>query len=604
MLELLIATALKDVLKELYDIEIEIDKSIVQKTRKEFEGDFTIVVFPYVKAARKAPDAVANEIGGKLQEKLKDFVTADGVHGSLTSFNVVKGFLNLSVNNGFWLNFLMENIQNENFGKATSIDEQPTLIEFSSPNTNKPLHLGHVRNNLLGNSVSLILEACGKHPVKVNLVNDRGIHICKSMLAWLRFGHGETPESSGLKGDHLVGKYYVEFDKHYKAEIRELVEKGMSEEEAAKNAPLMLEAQEMLRKWEQGEEKVRALWRKMNSWVYAGFDKTYQRMGIVFDKTYYESDTYLLGKSMVEEGLQKGVFYRKADNSVWVDLSSENLDEKLLLRGDGTSVYMTQDLGTARLRYEEFHPQRMIYVVGNEQNYHFDVLKLVLAKKLGKEFGNNIYHLSYGMVELPNGKMKSREGTVVDADDLMDEMFLQAKESTEALGKHDFTAEEANRLYEMIGLGALKYFILKVDPKKNMLFNPAESIDFNGNTAPFIQYTHARIKSLLRKAEENGIDLVVSADDYMLGDGEKALLKSLYAYPQVVEAAGEGYSPALIANYLFDLAKEFNGFYQVSPIFKEENKNLRALRLRLSQMVAMVLKRGMALLGIDVPEKM
>ncbi len=604
MLELLIATALKDVLKELYGLDIEADKSLVQKTRKEFEGDFTIVVFPYVKAARKAPDAVANEIGGKLREKLKDFVTADGIHGSLTSFNVVKGFLNLSVNNGFWLNFLMENIQNENFGKITTIDEQPTLIEFSSPNTNKPLHLGHIRNNLLGNSVSLILEACGKHPVKVNLVNDRGIHICKSMLAWLKFGHGETPENSGLKGDHLVGKYYVEFDKHYKAEIRELVEKGMNEEDAAKNAPLMLEAQEMLRKWEQGEEEVRALWKKMNSWVYAGFDQTYQRMSIVFDKTYYESDTYLLGKSMVEEGLQKGVFYRKADNSVWVDLSSENLDEKLLLRGDGTSVYMTQDLGTARLRYEEFHPQRMIYVVGNEQNYHFDVLKLVLAKKLGNEFGNNIYHLSYGMVELPNGKMKSREGTVVDADDLMDEMFLQAKESTEALGKHDFTAEEANRLYEMIGLGALKYFILKVDPKKNMLFNPAESIDFNGNTAPFIQYTHARIKSLLRKAEENGIDLVVSVDDYFLGDSEKALLKSLYAYPQVVEAAGEGYSPALIANYLFDLAKDFNGFYQVSPIFKEENKNLRALRLRLSQMVARVLKCGMALLGIDVPEKM
>ena len=604
MLELLIATALKDVLKELYDLDIETDKSLVQKTRKEFEGDFTIVVFPYVKAARKAPDAVANEIGGKLREKLKDFVTADGIHCSLTSFNVVKGFLNLSVNNGFWLNFLMENIQNENFGKIITIDEQPTLIEFSSPNTNKPLHLGHIRNNLLGNSVSLILEACGKHPVKVNLVNDRGIHICKSMLAWLKFGHGETPENSGLKGDHLVGKYYVEFDKHYKAEIRELVEKGMKEEDAAKNAPLMLEAQEMLRKWEQGEEEVRALWKKMNSWVYAGFDQTYQRLSIVFDKTYYESDTYLLGKSMVEEGLQKGVFYRKADNSVWVDLSSENLDEKLLLRGDGTSVYMTQDLGTARLRYEEFHPQRMIYVVGNEQNYHFDVLKLVLAKKLGNEFGNNIYHLSYGMVELPNGKMKSREGTVVDADDLMDEMFLQAKESTEALGKHDFTAEEANRLYEMIGLGALKYFILKVDPKKNMLFNPAESIDFNGNTAPFIQYTHARIKSLLRKAEENGIDLVVSVDDYFLGDSEKALLKSLYAYPQVVEAAGEGYSPALIANYLFDLAKDFNGFYQVSPIFKEENKNLRALRLRLSQMVARVLKCGMALLGIDVPEKM
>jgi arginyl-tRNA synthetase len=604
MLEQVIATALKDALKDLYGLDIEIDKSIVQKTRKEFEGDFTIVVFPYVKAARKAPDVVANEIGAKLQEKLSDFATADGVHGSMTSFNVVKGFLNLSVSNGFWLDFLSKNIQNENFGKKTVVDEQPSLIEFSSPNTNKPLHLGHVRNNLLGNSVSLILEACGKHPVKVNLVNDRGIHICKSMLAWLRFGNGETPESSGMKGDHLVGKYYVEFDKHYKAEMRELQEQGMSEEEAAKKAPLLLEAQEMLRKWEQGDEEVRALWNKMNNWVYAGFEQTYRRMGISFDKTYYESNTYLLGKRMVEEGLQKGVFYKKEDNSVWVDLTSENLDEKLLLRGDGTSVYMTQDLGTAQLRYEEFHPQKMIYVVGNEQNYHFDVLKLVLSKKLGKEYGNHIYHLSYGMVELPNGKMKSREGTVVDADDLMDEMYLQAKESTEALGKHDFTAEEAQKLYEMIGLGALKYFILKVDPKKNMLFNPAESIDFNGNTAPFIQYTHARIKSLLRKAEENGISLEFGNEASLLGDSEKGLLKSLYAYPQVVEAAGEGYSPALIANYMFDLAKDFNAFYQSSPIFKEENAALRALRLRVSQMVAMVLKSGMALLGIDVPEKM
>lgn len=604
MLELLLATALKDSLKELYNLDIEADKSLIQKTKKEFEGDFTIVVFPYVKAARKAPDVVATEIGNKLQEKMADFVTADGVHGSLTSFNVVKGFLNFSVSSDFWLDFMSKNINNENFGRKTEIDEQPSLIEFSSPNTNKPLHLGHIRNNLLGNSVALILDACGKHPIKVNLVNDRGIHICKSMLAWLKFGHGETAETSGMKGDHLVGKYYVEFDKQYKAEMRQLQEQGMSEEEAAKKAPLMLEAQEMLRKWEQGDEEVRALWNKMNGWVYAGFEQTYQRMGIKFDKTYYESNTYILGKQLVDEGLQKGVFYRKEDNSVWVDLTAENLDEKLLLRGDGTSVYMTQDLGTAQLRYEEFHPQKMIYVVGNEQNYHFDVLKLVLGKKLGKDFGNHIYHLSYGMVELPNGKMKSREGTVVDADDLMDEMFLQAKESTEALGKHDFTPEEANKLYEMIGIGALKYFILKVDPKKNMLFNPAESIDFNGNTAPFIQYTHARIKSLMRKAEENGIVLEAATEASLLGDSEKALLKSLYAYPQVVEAAGEGYSPALIANYMFDLAKDFNSFYQASPIFKEDNAALRALRLRISQMVAMVLKRGMALLGIDVPEKM
>ena len=600
MLELLLATALK----ELYNLDIEADKSLIQKTKKEFEGDFTIVVFPYVKAARKAPDVVATEIGNKLQEKMADFVTADGVHGSLTSFNVVKGFLNFSVSSDFWLDFMSKNINNENFGRKTEIDEQPSLIEFSSPNTNKPLHLGHIRNNLLGNSVALILDACGKHPIKVNLVNDRGIHICKSMLAWLKFGHGETAETSGMKGDHLVGKYYVEFDKQYKAEMRQLQEQGMSEEEAAKKAPLMLEAQEMLRKWEQGDEEVRALWNKMNGWVYAGFEQTYQRMGIKFDKTYYESNTYILGKQLVDEGLKKGVFYRKEDNSVWVDLTAENLDEKLLLRGDGTSVYMTQDLGTAQLRYEEFHPQKMIYVVGNEQNYHFDVLKLVLGKKLGKDFGNHIYHLSYGMVELPNGKMKSREGTVVDADDLMDEMFLQAKESTEALGKHDFTPEEANKLYEMIGIGALKYFILKVDPKKNMLFNPAESIDFNGNTAPFIQYTHARIKSLMRKAEENGIVLEAATEASLLGDSEKALLKSLYAYPQVVEAAGEGYSPALIANYMFDLAKDFNSFYQASPIFKEDNAALRALRLRISQMVAMVLKRGMALLGIDVPEKM
>ena len=604
MLELLIAAALKDVLKELYNLDVEVDKNLVQKTRKEFEGDFTIVVFPFVKAARKSPDAVAAEIGAKLQEKLSAFVTEDGVHGSLDSYNVVKGFLNLSVSKDFWLDFLSQNLDNEHFGKNTNVDAQPTLIEFSSPNTNKPLHLGHVRNNLLGNSVALILEACGKHPVKVNLVNDRGIHICKSMLAWQKFGHGETPESSGMKGDHLVGKYYVEFDKQYKTEIRRLQEQGMSEDEAAKKSPLMMDAQEMLRKWESGDEETRALWNKMNGWVYAGFDQTYARMGVCFDKTYYESNTYLLGKSMVEEGLQKGVFYKREDNSVWVDLTSENLDEKLLLRSDGTSVYMTQDLGTAQLRYEEFHPQKMIYVVGNEQNYHFDVLKLVLGKKLGKEFGQHIYHLSYGMVELPNGKMKSREGTVVDADDLMDEMYVQAKESTEALGKHEFAPEEAVKLYEMIGLGALKYFILKVDPKKNMLFNPEESIDFNGNTAPFIQYTHARIKSLLRKAADSGIALEAAAHEALLGTAEQALLKTLYTYPQVVAAAGESYSPSLIANYMFDLAKDFNSFYQASPIFKEENEALRALRLRLSKMVAKVIKSGMALLGIDVPEKM
>ncbi|MEG1556623.1 MAG: arginine--tRNA ligase, partial [Bacteroidales bacterium] len=491
------------------------------------------------------------------------------------------------------------------YGETKVQSLQPTLIEYSSPNTNKPLHLGHIRNNLLGYSVSLILEACGKNPIKVNLINDRGIHICKSMLAWQKFGKGETPESANMKGDHLVGKYYVEFDKHYKTEIQTLKSQGMSDEEAAKQVPLMLEAQEMLRKWENGDEKIHALWQMMNDWVYAGFDQTYRRLGVDFDKTYYESKTYLLGKALVEEGLQKGAFYRKADGSVWVDLTAEGLDEKLLLRSDGTSVYMTQDLGTAELRYEEFYPSQMIYVVGNEQNYHFDVLKLVLEKKLGKEFGKEIHHLSYGMVELPCGKMKSREGTVVDADDLMEEMILQARESTEALGKIDFTSEENSKLFEMIGLGALKYFILKVDPKKNMLFDPAESIDFNGNTAPFIQYTHARIKSLLRKALADQVDLKVqNSDDIHLGINEYDLIKMLYAYPQVVALAGENFSPALIANYVFELAKDFNRFYQEVPIFKEEDEEIRRIRLQISQFVALVIKQGMRLLGIEVPEKM
>lgn len=586
-----IAETLQQALHDLYQIEWQADPSIMQKTKKEFEGDFTLVVFPFVKAARKAPDVVATELGNYFAERTG------------CEFNVVKGFLNLSFPDKVWTDFLRLNRSRQDYGYIQpAADEPVTLIEYSSPNTNKPLHLGHIRNNLLGDSVSRILTACGRKVVKVNLVNDRGIHICKSMLAWKRFGNGETPETSGMKGDHLVGKYYVEFDKHYKAEIAELVEKGMAKEEAEKQAPLMLEAQEMLRKWEANDPEVRALWEQMNGWVYAGFDQTYQRLGISFDKIYYESQTYLLGKSLVEEGLQKGAFYRHEDGSVRVDLRDKGLDEKVLLRKDGTSVYMTQDLGTAQLRYEEYHPQKMIYVVGNEQNYHFDVLKLVIGDKLGKEFGKSIYHLSYGMVELPNGKMKSREGTVVDADDLMEEMVFQAQEKTSELGK-DFAGENVQDLYEMIGLGALKYFILKVDPKKNMLFNPEESIDFNGNTGPFLQYTHARIRSLLRKAADNGIDYSETTE-MALGKAEKILIKAIYEFQEVVQTAGSSMSPALIANYAFDLAKEFNRFYQETPIFKEEDCGKRNLRLQISELTALVIKNAMALLGIRVPEKM
>ncbi len=586
-----IAETLQQALRDLYQIEWQADPSIMQKTKKEFEGDFTLVVFPFVKAARKAPDVVATELGNYFAERTG------------CEFNVVKGFLNLSFPDKVWTDFLRLNRCRQDYGYTQpAADEPVTLIEYSSPNTNKPLHLGHIRNNLLGDSVSRILTACGRKVVKVNLVNDRGIHICKSMLAWKRFGNGETPETSGMKGDHLVGKYYVEFDKHYKAEIAELVEKGMAKEEAEKQAPLMLEAQEMLRKWEANDPEVRALWEQMNGWVYAGFDQTYQRLGISFDKIYYESQTYLLGKSLVEEGLQKGAFYRHEDGSVRVDLRDKGLDEKVLLRKDGTSVYMTQDLGTAQLRYEEYHPQKMIYVVGNEQNYHFDVLKLVIGDKLGKEFGKSIYHLSYGMVELPNGKMKSREGTVVDADDLMEEMVFQAQEKTSELGK-DFAGENVQDLYEMIGLGALKYFILKVDPKKNMLFNPEESIDFNGNTGPFLQYTHARIRSLLRKAADNGIDYSETSE-MSLGKAEKILIKAIYEFQEVVQTAGSSMSPALIANYAFDLAKEFNRFYQETPIFKEEDCGKRNLRLQISELTALVIKNAMALLGIRVPEKM
>ena len=594
ILENQIAIALQNALKNLYNIDIEPDTNLVQPTRKGFTGDLTVVVFPWVKTARKSPDTLGAEIGQQLLEKLD----------CIQDFNVVKGYLNLQIKEDFWLQLLEQESDNEGYGRLETCDEAPVLIEYSSPNTNKPLHLGHIRNNLLGHSVSQILKACGHPVVQVNLVNDRGIHICKSMLAWLKYGYGETPESSGMKGDHLVGKYYVVFDQHYKEEQKELVEQGFSEDEAKDKAPLILEAREMLRKWEAGDPEVRELWATMNGWVYAGFDQTYDRLGIHFDKTYYESQTYLLGKSLVQEGLDKGAFYKHEDGSVRVDLTDEGLDEKVLLRKDGTSVYMTQDLGTAQLRYEEFHPQKMIYVVGNEQNYHFDVLKLVLSKKLEKPFGEFIYHLSYGMVELPSGKMKSREGTVVDADDLMDAMYEEAKKSTEALGKFQFTPEEADKLYEMIGLGALKYFILKVDPTKNMLFNPAESIDFNGNTAPFIQYTHARIRSMLRKGAENGIDLNAKLPQIALNEEEKTLINMLYQYPKTVSVAGDNFSPALIANYCYDLAKLFNHFYQDTPIFKEEDTAKRLLRLKLSRWVSLVLRSGMALLGIDVPEKM
>lgn len=594
ILEKQIAIALQNALKQLYNIDIEADPALVQPTRKGFTGDLTVVVFPWVKVARKSPDALGAEIGQQLLENLD----------CIQDFNVVKGYLNLQIKEEFWLQLLEQESDNEGYGRLETCDESPVLIEYSSPNTNKPLHLGHIRNNLLGHSVSQILKACGHPVVQVNLVNDRGIHICKSMLAWLKYGNGETPESSGMKGDHLVGKYYVVFDQHYKQEQKELVEQGLMEDEAKDKAPLILEAREMLRKWEAGDPEVRELWATMNGWVYAGFDQTYDRLGIHFDKTYYESQTYLLGKSLVQEGLDKGAFYKHEDGSVRVDLTDEGLDEKVLLRKDGTSVYMTQDLGTAQLRYEEFHPQKMIYVVGNEQNYHFDVLKLVLSKKLEKPFGGFIYHLSYGMVELPSGKMKSREGTVVDADDLMDAMYEEAKKSTEALGKFQFTPEEADKLYEMIGLGALKYFILKVDPTKNMLFNPAESIDFNGNTAPFIQYTHARIRSMLRKGVENGIDLNAKLPQLSLNEEEKTLINLLYQYPKTVSVAGDNFSPALIANYCYDLAKQFNHFYQDTPIFKEEDAAKRLLRLKLSRWVSLVLRSGMGLLGIDVPEKM
>ena len=564
----------------------------IQKTRKEFEGDYTLVTFPLLRRSRKSPEATANEIG--------DYLTAHAPE--IKAYNVIKGFLNLSLDSAFWSARFAEIVADEAFGQAAPTG-RTVMIEYSSPNTNKPLHLGHIRNNLLGYSVAQILKANGHQVIKANLVNDRGIHICKSMLAWKLYGNGETPASSGMKGDHLVGKYYVEFDKHYKAQIKELMAAGQSEEEAKKNAPVMLEAQEMLRKWEAKDPEVYGLWQTMNGWVYDGFDVTYKALGVDFDKVYYESETYLLGKSLVEEGLKKGVFYRRDDNSVWIDLTGEGLDEKLLLRGDGTSVYMTQDLGTAFRRFEDNKLDDMIYVVGNEQNYHFQVLKLIL-KKLGYAWSDHITHLSYGMVELPEGKMKSREGTVVDADDLIADMVSTAREMSDELGKLDgCSEEEANAVSTMVGLGALKYFILKVDPKKTMLFDPRESIDFNGNTGPFIQYTHARIRSILRKAAEAGIDLNGDVSTNYLPE-EVALVKNLTEYPGVVAAAGENFAPSIVGAYVYELAKAFNGYYHDHSILKEENETVRRMRIRLAAQVARVIKSGMGLLGIDVPERM
>ena len=572
---------------------VETSQIQLQKTRKEFEGDYTFVVFPFVKLARKSPEAVATEIGEMLLER--------AFH--IKSYNVVKGFLNITLEESFWVNRFENIAANENYGQAAPTG-RTIMIEYSSPNTNKPLHLGHIRNNLLGYSVAQILAANGHNVIKANLVNDRGIHICKSMVAWLRYGNGATPESTGKKGDHLVGDYYVEFDKHYKAEIKELVAGGMSEDDAKKQAPILLEAQEMLRKWEAKDAEVRALWEKMNGWVYEGFDVTYKTLGVDFDKVYYESQTYILGKGLVEEGLAKGIFFRKEDGSVWIDLEADGLDQKLLLRGDGTSVYMTQDLGTALQRFEQNALNGIIYVVGNEQNYHFQVLKLIL-KKLGYEWSDDIFHLSYGMVELPEGKMKSREGTVVDADDLCEAMINTAREMSQELGKLDGCSEdEAKAISSMVGLGALKYFILKVDPKKTMLFDPRESIDFNGNTGPFIQYTHARICSVLRKAAKQGIAFEDSKISCELLPEEIELIKMLNDYPTTVQSAGEAFAPSMIAAYTYELCKSFNGYYHDHSILREENEAVKKMRLQLAQQVARIIKRSMRLLGIDVPERM
>ena len=601
-LEQQLSVLVKSAVKALYTIEVEDSQIQWQKTRPEFEGNITLVVFPFVKLARKAPAQIATEIG--------EWLTVNG-EGLVAKFNAVQGFLNLVIADAFWIRQLRAIDTDANYGQQPD-RHQLMMVEYSSPNTNKPLHLGHVRNNLLGYSIARIQEANGWKVVKTNIVNDRGIHICKSMLAWLKYGNGETPESSGKKGDHLIGDYYVRFDKEYKTQIAELMAAGKDEETAKREAPLMLEAQEMLRKWEANDPEVRALWTKMNSWVYAGFDETYKRMGVSFDKIYYESNTYLEGKSEVEKGLVSGAFYRREDGSVWADLTKDGLDEKLLLRSDGTSVYMTQDIGTAKLRFQDYPIDKMVYVVGNEQEYHFKVLSILLDR-LGFPFGKELVHFSYGMVELPNGKMKSREGTVVDADDLMDKMVEDAKEiSKDKVNTlQGITEEEANEIARKVGLGALKYFILKVDPRKNMLFNPAESIDFNGNTGPFIQYTYARIQSVLRKADltptlsqGEGASPLGEDGREVLDPKELALIQRLTEYPAIVRNAGENFSPAVICNYAYDLACDFNSFYHDLSILNEPDSDKRALRLLLAKNVAKVIQSALSLLGIEVPERM
>ncbi|WP_312697286.1 arginine--tRNA ligase [Sphingobacterium mizutaii] len=587
--ELLIEKTVEAV-NALYGAEIPASQLALQETRKEFEGQITLVVFPVTRFSKKSPEVTGNEIGTYLKENIQE----------ISDFNVIKGFLNLSFSDDYWISLLNTTILPDSFGKYPQ-NGKKLMVEYSSPNTNKPLHLGHIRNNLLGYSVAEILKAYGYDVVKANLVNDRGIHICKSMLAWQKFGNGETPESAGLKGDHLVGKYYVVFDKEYKKEIDQLKQEGQSEDDAKKNAPLMKEAQVMLQKWEANDAEVINLWKTMNGWVYAGFDKTYKQLGVDFDKFYYESETYLLGKDIIQEGLEKGVFFKKEDNSVWIDLTDEGLDQKLVLRGDGTSVYITQDLGTAQLKYDEFKMDESIYVVGNEQDYHFKVLFAIL-KKLGKEWANGLYHLSYGMVDLPSGKMKSREGTVVDADDLMAEMIETAKERTEELGKTEgFNEEEKASLYQTIGMGALKYFLLKVDPKKRLLFDPNESVDFQGHTGPFVQYTHARIKSVLRKAEYTGADVKTPAS---ISPYERDLIQALANYPAIIGASAQEFSPAQLANYAYDLAKLYNKFYHEETILKAEDENVKGFRLQLSASAARIIAESMNMLGIQVPERM
>lgn len=588
-----VALHVQEAVKSLYDLEVTAESIQLQKTKKEFEGNLTVVIFPFVKAARKSPEQCGAQIGQYLQDK----------NPEIAAFNVVKGFLNLTIANAYWVNELEQIAQNEHFGLHYGDEKAPLMmVEYSSPNTNKPLHLGHVRNNLLGYSIAKIQEANGWRVIKTNIVNDRGIHICKSMLAWQLFGNGETPQSTGKKGDHLVGDYYVRFDQEYKKQVAQLVAEGKDEETAKKEAPLLLQAGEMLRRWEAGDPEIRQLWATMNGWVYAGFDETYRQMGVSFDKIYYESNTYLEGKKEVERGLQEGLFYRQANGSVWADLRANGLDEKLLLRADGTSVYMTQDIGTAKLRYQDYPIQKMVYVVGNEQEYHFQVLSILLDK-LGFAFGRSLVHFSYGMVELPNGKMKSREGTVVDADDLMAQMIEDAKKASEDKVRKltDITEEETNEIARIVGLGALKYFILKVDPRKNMLFNPAESIDFNGNTGPFIQYTYARIQSLLRKSGQ--ADWTI-APDTPINEKEQTLIQLLADFDAVVRQAGTEFSPAVIANYLYNLVKEYNQFYHDYSILGKEGESANALRLVLSKAVGQVIKTGMSLLGIEVPNRM